>query len=779
MTVPLAAPPSSAGEGKRRDGFLDTVRTIAVARVIVWHAFGLPLISWIVATMPTMFFIAGSLLAGSLDRRSVRSVYRARLKRLLVPFWFLGAVSITVTNLVYLNDPSSHTYVPLRHYLAWVLPIVDPSLSDWEAGWISTPMWYLRCYLWLLLASPMLRAAVRRWQTLALVPPLILTIGLEAVMRLGDPNGVASSEWLWLFSDFCMYGFFLMLGFCEYDGVLDLLRPAALVEWMLIGVVGAVVWLSLFPVKSGIINHTHTGLLLIGIAWLAGFLLLRPWLARVPSTDLAGPVVHWFTRRAMTIYLWHSVCIVGGYWIKGQVAPDADGVWVLLPTAAFLVVAVALTGWVEDLTVGRSAELWPSATKPWYWSSRDPADAAAPSSRLPTLSAGVAIGVCVAVSLVSLMVVEEDGRVGADSEVAASSEGGEGGLALPPTPSGRPGDLAFTAADSTIGTANEETTETASGQAAPSAVVTVLDEWLAEHDVSGARAAVFRSDGTMETAVAGLAADGSALEVDDVIPITSATKTMTAAIVLDLVDAGLIDLDAPMPELEALPDFPHAGAFTVRQLLDHTAGLSPYQETSGFAAISDDVLTPEAVLELAGDDPLQWEPGSERGYSNSGYLLLGLLAEQASGTSYEDLVAEKIGAVGLSSMSLDTEPRQRWVGWSAGGLVSSVPDLARWGAALYRDGSVLSEEMLAEMTGVDNEFSTGLGAFPTCPCSRGANGEPVFTSIGHDGGQVTVQYSAEDDLVIAVSVTESMWSPFLSTDDVHELVNRVRTAAGP
>ena len=61
----------------RREGTLDIIRAIATIRVVLWHTFAAPILSFFVASMPTTFFLAGSLLAASLDRRTARHVWCA------------------------------------------------------------------------------------------------------------------------------------------------------------------------------------------------------------------------------------------------------------------------------------------------------------------------------------------------------------------------------------------------------------------------------------------------------------------------------------------------------------------------------------------------------------------------------------------------------------------------------------------------------------------------------------------------------------------------------
>ncbi len=103
-------------------------------------------------------------------------------------------------------------------------------------------------------------------------------------------------------------------------------------------------------------------------------------------------------------------------------------------------------------------------------------------------------------------------------------------------------------------------------------------------------------------------------------------------------------------------------------------------------------------------------------------------------------------------------------------------DLADWGARLYRDGGVISPPSLTEMTTVDETLVAGLGAFPVCPCEPAGDGTLRVTSIGHNGGTVSMQYSASDGAVIVAGFSESFWTGEIDQADVYELLAQVRSA---
>ena len=818
--TPTTTAPSKRRRGKRDDS-LDVMRTVALVRVVVWHAFGIAFISWVVATMPIMFFVAGSLLAGSLDRMRVRDMYRKRLKRLLVPYWFFGGTVLLVAQLAYLMDPTAVRLVEPSHVFAWIFPVVDPSVSLWEGGWASSPMWYLRVYLWLLLLSPVLRWAVKRFGSLALLPSVAVAAVMEMWLHhptaVQDSTGMVPSTASWMLGETALFSFFLMLGFLHHDGAFERLTTWAAAEWMLIGAVGTFLWWAVFPAPTGVINHSFIGLLASGVGWIALFLVAKPWLLGVTDNDIGKAIVYWFTARAMSVYLWHSPAIAVSYWLMGGLAPDAGRIWVLVPTAALTVFAVVAFGWIEDVASGQPARLWPRPKDSVMW--RWPGAMPWGQRRGTAVLSGLALGLLAATTFGAAAVH----RSGADSTASAagaalapaddsplppppsgspaiadfgdstadaalppppsgspdiadfgttdaaesgSAASGSGDAALPPPPSGSPdiADFGSTEAAETAMPAETATVAAASGD-----LDTVISDWLTVHDVDGARVAVVDSTGTMTTAAIG------EVGIDDTVPITSTTKTMTSSIILDLVDEGLLDLDGPLPAVDAVPDFPYNDQLTIRQLLMHTSGLVAYQSATGYDQTQ--YITPIEAVAMAGNTALEWEPGAARGYSNSGFLLLGMIAEQVTGRTYADLVAERTEALGLTTMQLDETAVGGWVGSSAGGLEASVVDLASWGSALFQRDLVLSPAMLAEMTDVSNDVRAGLGAFPVCPCSVAEDGTPQVTSIGHNGGEVSLQYSPSDDVVVAVSLTESLWTDELNEQDVYELMASIRAVA--
>lgn len=134
---------------------------------------------------------------------------------------------------------------------------------------------------------------------------------------------------------------------------------------------------------------------------------------------------------------------------------------------------------------------------------------------------------------------------------------------------------------------------------------------------------------------------GVPIAPDMVFRLGSITKQFTGAATLLLVESGELSLDATLGEV--LPDYDGPAArVTVHQLLTHTAGVPSYTEPEEYRDRMREDVTPEAMMERFRDEPLEFEPGTEWKYSNSGYFLLGAVIEERSETSYEDFVESRI-----------------------------------------------------------------------------------------------------------------------------------------
>lgn len=197
--------------------------------------------------------------------------------------------------------------------------------------------------------------------------------------------------------------------------------------------------------------------------------------------------------------------------------------------------------------------------------------------------------------------------------------------------------------------------------------------------------------------------------------IASTTKTFTAAVVLQLVEEGRVRLDAPVTDY--LPELTLAAGVTVEELLSHTSGvadlLAPMRDRLN--AEPSRVWTPAEVLALVG--PSTFPPGTGWGYSNTNFVIAGMLVERVTGSPFADELARRItGPLELSGTAFPPAvAKENLLGiswssafWTAAALDSTADDLVRWGDALY-GGAILRPPSLARML-TFNERAYGLGA---------------------------------------------------------------------
>jgi CubicO group peptidase (beta-lactamase class C family) len=234
--------------------------------------------------------------------------------------------------------------------------------------------------------------------------------------------------------------------------------------------------------------------------------------------------------------------------------------------------------------------------------------------------------------------------------------------------------------------------------------------------------------------------------------LASVTKQFTAAAILLLAQDGRLGIDDPVRKW--LPSLPRAaGAITLRHLLTHSSGLVDYEDL--MAADYAGQIRDAGVLQLLeGEDRTCFVPGSAYRYSNSGYALLALVVEKASGETFQEFLRQRIfeplgmhdtlayvrggpdvphRAYGYSEVDGDAvgggASGRHWTrsdqsSTSAvlgdGGIYSSIDDLARWDAALYDDRLLsdasrkLAFSPQVQVTGEPYEAGYGFGWRITC-----------------------------------------------------------------
>jgi CubicO group peptidase (beta-lactamase class C family) len=122
--------------------------------------------------------------------------------------------------------------------------------------------------------------------------------------------------------------------------------------------------------------------------------------------------------------------------------------------------------------------------------------------------------------------------------------------------------------------------------------------------------------------------------------LASLTKQFTAAAILQLQDQGRLSVADPVSAY--LPDYPGGEAITLHQLLNHTAGIPDYEQFADQAALRREAVSVEQLLARFADLPLEFTPGSQFSYSNSGYAVLTRIIEIVSDQPYAAYLTEHI-----------------------------------------------------------------------------------------------------------------------------------------
>lgn len=193
--------------------------------------------------------------------------------------------------------------------------------------------------------------------------------------------------------------------------------------------------------------------------------------------------------------------------------------------------------------------------------------------------------------------------------------------------------------------------------------------------------------------------------------IGSVTKQFTAALVLQLVEEGKIDLQAPITSY--LPEYPAAQGerVTIHQLLTHTSGIPSYTALPGFmdGPVRDSFEPADSLLSLVSSLELEFEPGARWSYNNSGYHILGVILERVTGMPYDRLLRERIldplgledtgydhydDVIELRALGYERTPGgyahaaylDTSIPYAEGMMYSTVEDLLKWDQALYGRG---------------------------------------------------------------------------------------------
>ncbi|SMX23837.1 serine hydrolase domain-containing protein [Boseongicola aestuarii] len=331
----------------------------------------------------------------------------------------------------------------------------------------------------------------------------------------------------------------------------------------------------------------------------------------------------------------------------------------------------------------------------------------------------------------------------------------------------------------------------------------LLADFYEVYDFPGATVAVALPDGRVLDAAIGLA------DVEANLPMTPATrmlaasvgKTIVGALVLSLESEGVLDRDdlisQYLQDAEWFGGLPHAEVIKVRHLLNHSSGLLDHVHIDGVAAQmiaagSSGHMRPEQAIAFVLNTQPLFEPGQAWSYTDTGYLLLGLVIEKATGRDFYDLASERLfsglmlddtapsvtpsieglaigytfegNPFGLPQRTNTEDGALLWnpaVEWTGGGFVSTAHDLARWGQALFTGKAMAAPYLDRLLDGVpvdadapDLLYGSGVAIYRDTPLGpvygHGGWIPGYVTSLRHYGDHaITIAFQINTDVGIA------------------------------
>lgn len=296
-----------------------------------------------------------------------------------------------------------------------------------------------------------------------------------------------------------------------------------------------------------------------------------------------------------------------------------------------------------------------------------------------------------------------------------------------------------------------------------SAIAQLLDEKNKIDEFSG-NVLIAKDGKTIYKKAYGLASKefGVRNRIDTKFNLGSINKIFTKIATDQLIQRGKLAFSDPL--ISHLPDYPNkiaAEKVTIRHLLDMTSGIGDFFGERFDATPKDKFRTITDYLPMFAGDSLQFEPGTQKQYSNGGYIVLGAIIEKVSGQSYYDYVRDHIfrpaGMKNTDSYEADTpvldlaegytreNPREAWKnniytrparGSSAGGGYSTVDDLLKFTTALeknaFLDGAGVGSDSAAETRAVDD--ATGRREKPSGRVGMGIFGGAPGINAGIETG---------------------------------------------
>lgn len=553
-------------------------------------------------------------------------------------------------------------------------PFSQPS-SLIASQWFTSAMWYLRAYVWVLVLSPFIYALTRRFKS------LIPVVGIIAVIALGIWE-IDSTGFGWAVGDIVLYST------CTAAGMAWLVHgrpsPQSLHVTAFAFLAGACSWLLFRQPIDGVVNNDHVLHLFVGGFWTALLLHFPMTLSSFSTTAVS----RFLNRYPLSIYLWHSMTA----WFFWQLVPNA------IPTNARVLLIVALT-FLALPVVTYLIGLFEHREEGWF--------------TLLHVSPRIIL-------VLAILLAINVGPLSRSIDFVRTP------LNQPLPPSAAPTVVKIEIEDDVKKFLNSSAFKDDTWSIRETEMQSILDKRTQEMGLGKARAIVATRDGRIWHGIS-----GNMRTFDQPSLIGSLTKTFTTTLIMQLVDEGLISLDDSVGGMGM--GFKH-GQITIRQLLTHTSGLAKYKSKSGYVAKG---TTPMDVLKYVSEQPLRSPPGSYVDYSTSGFSLLGLILEQKTGKTFEELLRSRItDALGYELSTFRGDYGS--IGFSTGGIIMTMDDLADWTRRYFFDRSTTKETWDWAM-----RTTTGVGTHGYCPCRNKS-----FLALGHIGGRTFASVDGDGTVVI-------------------------------
>ena len=567
-------------------------------------------------------------------------------------------------------------YFQVRTSAIWTffLPFNQPT-SLIASQWFTSAMWYLRAYVWVLVLSPFIYALTRKFKS------IIPIAGMIAVVALGVGN-IDTAGFGWATGDIVLYST------CAAAGMAWLIdgrpSPRSLHITAIAFLAGAVTWLLYRQPMDGVVNNDHVLHLFVGGFWTALLLHFPKTLSSFATTAVS----RFLNRYPLSIYLWHSMTA----WFFWQLIPNA------IPTNARVLLIVALT-FLALPVVTYLIGLFEQRKNAWF-----------------TL-------VNVAPRIILILAVVLAINVG---PISRRLDFVRTPLNQPLPPSAAPKVVKIEIEDDVKKFIDSSAFKNDTWLYRETEMQSILDKRTKEMGLGQTRAIVATRDGRIWHGIS-----GNMRGFDQPSLIGSLTKTFTTTLIMQLVDEGVLSLDDPVGGMGM--GFKH-GQITIRQLLTHTSGLSKYKTKNGYVAKG---TTPKDVLRYVSEQPLRNPPGSFVDYSTSGFSILGIILEQKTGKTFEELLSSRItDALGYDISTFRGDYGS--IGFSTGGIIMKMDDLADWTRRYFFDRNTTKETWDWAI-----RTTTGVGAHGYCPCRNRS-----FLALGHIGGRTFASVDGDGTVVI-------------------------------